>query len=145
MSRGAARNDPHLLVLDSELPWDGTSGVLEVMLEDEDFSMVPVVLLNETAGEDSIDADPQTWPLDEDDSTLLLMRSGESIPFLWSAEPERHPDRPRWTASIAIPSIFDSSNKRFRKTQVVDQLLKPVEPSELLDCIAMVLARPTKP
>jgi DNA-binding response OmpR family regulator len=36
---------PEALILDAELPWGGSSGVLEIMRQDSSIAFVPVVLL----------------------------------------------------------------------------------------------------
>jgi DNA-binding response OmpR family regulator len=39
------QHPPEVLILDAELPWGGSSGVLEVMRQDSTIAFVPVVLL----------------------------------------------------------------------------------------------------
>jgi CheY-like chemotaxis protein len=131
---------PDLLVLDTELKWGGPDGVLAIMGEEDDLSTIPVVLLSDLEEMAADNAVPLALPSMPAHETPLLMRTGESIPFLWPSVSKCDPTILKWRDQNSIPVSGSSPNKRPRAAQVVDRLLKPFSFQNLLASISTVCA-----
>lgn len=114
---------PDVLVLDTELKWGGADGVLSIMNEEDGFSTIPVVLLNDTDGKTADDAACLSWPsMPADDAAIL-----------------------KWPAPTLLSVQGGSPNKPPVAAPVVDRLLKPFRFQNLLDSIGSAAGRPAQP